>query len=82
VHVIGRISYLFTDKTGTLTRNVMTFKVLQMKPPVRFDTNSLNSVNKFPPFALLLPPLNGMFTIGGLVTELSQESVFQWYDTK
>lgn len=25
---LGRISYLLTDKTGTLTKNVMTFKKL------------------------------------------------------
>lgn len=44
---LGRISYLFTDKTGTLTQNVMIFKKLQMRPPYAYDSESLSIVSFF-----------------------------------
>ena len=38
---LGRISFLFTDKTGTLTRNIMHFKCLQLEPPHFYTRNTL-----------------------------------------
>ncbi len=51
---LGRISYLFTYKTGTLTQNVMVFKKLQMKPPFSFDRENIHLVM----LDCSLPPIN------------------------
>jgi len=37
---LGRIEYLFTDKTGTLTKNEMIFRKLQLTPPLLFQSHS------------------------------------------
>lgn len=43
---LGRISYLFTDKTGTLTQNVMEFKKLQLRPPLVFDRDGMDNLRE------------------------------------
>jgi len=37
---LGRLNYLFSDKTGTLTQNVMVFKKLVVQPGAIFDTEN------------------------------------------
>lgn len=44
---LGRISYLFTDKTGTLTENVMSFHTLQMEPPLCFRRDTLAQLREY-----------------------------------
>ena len=43
---LGRVQYLFTDKTGTLTRNVMVFKKLQLQPPYLYEEGSLDVLRR------------------------------------
>ncbi len=38
---LGRVSYVFSDKTGTLTQNVMSYKVLQLAPPLSYGRDNL-----------------------------------------
>lgn len=40
---LGRIQYLLTDKTGTLTKNEMIFKKLSMEYS-RFDTDNIKDI--------------------------------------
>ena len=37
---LGQIKYIFSDKTGTLTSNVMNFKVLSMNGKIYGDIKS------------------------------------------
>jgi len=45
---LGRISYLLSDKTGTLTQNEMVFKKLHLGS-VSFGAENFNDVRTFPP---------------------------------
>lgn len=44
---LGRISYMFTDKTGTLTQNIMHFKKLQLEPPLSHDHKDLEIIREY-----------------------------------
>jgi len=37
---LGRVRYLFTDKTGTLTKNEMILRKLQLTPPLLFESHN------------------------------------------
>ena len=41
---LGRIEYLFTDKTGTLTQNEMVFKKLVLRPPLQFSDDHIELI--------------------------------------
>eukprot|EP01083_Nonionella_stella_P024971 68771_1 len=43
---LGRIDYLFSDKTGTLTKNEMVFKKLQLQPPLLYEKDNLDILRK------------------------------------
>jgi magnesium-transporting ATPase (P-type) len=41
---LGRVRYVFMDKTGTLTRNIMHFKCVQLQPPLFFTKSTLGKL--------------------------------------
>ena len=68
---LGQINYIFSDKTGTLTRNVMEFKLFSVGTEVYGETDAMLPEKEEP----LDPPLRPSANLKGLLEGVEDHAV-------